>query len=249
MKKYYALATTNESTDIYIYGDITSWEWVESDISSYNLAKEIEEVESEVINVYINSYGGEVKEGLAIYNALKRHNSKVITYCDGFACSAASVVFMAGDERIMSSASLLMIHNAWTYVGGDQNELRKQADDLEKITKASVNAYLEYINIDEITLQTLLDEETWITSDEAVAMGFATNVKEEKQNGISQSVKTSVMQKLLTKSKPVTVQVKTEDLEPVIQKSIEKTFKQYFEEAEEKTFIQKFCNALMAEKE
>ena len=105
-KKYFQLTQNNNEVDIQIYGDITSWEWLESDVSSYTLSKQIEELECDQINVYINSYGGEVAEGLAIYNQLKRHKAKVKTVCDGFACSAASVVFMAGDGRIMSTASL-----------------------------------------------------------------------------------------------------------------------------------------------
>ena len=113
-KKYYSLVQENNEATINIYGDITSWEWFESDVSSYTLSKELEVIEADTIHVYINSYGGEVAEGLAIYNALKRHKAKIITHTDGFACSIASVIFMAGDERIMSTASLLMIHNAWT---------------------------------------------------------------------------------------------------------------------------------------
>ena len=110
-KKYYSLVQENNEATINIYGDITSWEWYPGDVSSYTLSKHLETIEADTINVYINSYGGEVAEGLAIYNSLKRHKAKVKTYCDGFACSIASVIFMAGDERIMSTASLLMIHN------------------------------------------------------------------------------------------------------------------------------------------
>ena len=108
IKKYYALAVKDKEASIYIFGDIVSWELSESDVSSYTLAKEIEGLDVDTINVYINSYGGEVAEGLAIYNQLRRHKAKVKTYCDGFACSAASVVFMAGDERIMSNAFLVI---------------------------------------------------------------------------------------------------------------------------------------------
>ena len=97
IKKYYSLAKNGDAIDVYIYGDITSWPWDESDVSSYGLAKELELTEAEQINCYINSYGGEVAEGLAIYNQLKRHPAKVTTICDGFACSAASVIFMAGE--------------------------------------------------------------------------------------------------------------------------------------------------------
>lgn len=110
-------AESGEVLEITIYGDITSWEYQESDVSSYTLLKMIQESRAKVINVNINSYGGEVAEGLAIYNALKNHSATVRTRCDGFACSAASVVFMAGDVRLMNEASLLMIHNAlWQFI-------------------------------------------------------------------------------------------------------------------------------------
>ena len=110
MKKYYSLVKQNNEADVYIYGDITSYEYLESDVSNYNLSKELRGLDVETINVYINSYGGEVAEGLAIHNSLVRHKAKVITHDDGFAASIAAVIFMAGDERIMSNASLLFIH-------------------------------------------------------------------------------------------------------------------------------------------
>lgn len=200
-KKYFQLTQNDNEVDIQIYGDITSWNWFESDVSSYTLSKQIEGLECDVINVYINSYGGEVAEGLAIYNQLKRHKAKVKTVCDGFACSAASVVFMAGDERVMSTASLLMIHNAWSWTSGNANELRKQADDLDKITQASINAYMQEVNITEEELKQMLDNETWITPQEALEMGFSTAIVNEKEaEEVSQSVKKSLM-KLILNSK------------------------------------------------
>ena len=176
-KKYYNLETEGTKAALYIYGDITSWPWMESDVSSYNLSKQLEQLgDVDEIDVYINSYGGEVAEGLAIYSALKRHKAKVTTWCDGFACSIASVIFMAGDTRIMSNASLLMIHNAWTRASGNANELRKQADDLDTITQASINAYMEKVNISEEELKELLDEEKWLLPQEALEKGFATMI-------------------------------------------------------------------------
>ena len=178
MKKYYALETNGSEADIYIFGDITSWEWFESDVSSYTLSKEIQELggDIETIDVHINSYGGEVAEGLAIYNTLRGHKAKIRTFCEGFACSIASVIFMAGDERIMRNAALLMIHPAWMYTAGNADQLRKDADDLDKITQASINAYMQNINISEDELQELLDNETWILPSEALEMGFATSI-------------------------------------------------------------------------
>lgn len=183
MKKYYALERNEKEADIYIFGDISSWEFLESDVSSYTLSKELAEMKDvETINVHINSYGGEVAEGLAIYNMLKNHNAKVKTYCDGFACSIASVVFMAGDERVMSDASMLMIHNAWMMTAGNSQQLRKDADDLDKITQGSIAAYLSRINITEDKLKELLDAETWLLPGEAKEMGFATEIVTAKQS-------------------------------------------------------------------
>lgn len=201
-KKYFQLTQNNNEVDIQIYGDITSWEWFDSDVSSYTLSKQIEGLECEQINVYINSYGGEVAEGLAIYNQLKRHKAKVKTVCDGFACSAASVIFMAGDERVMSTASLLMIHNAWTYASGNAKELRKQADDLDTITQASINAYMQEVNITEEELKEMLDNETWISPQEAIEKGFITSIVNEKEaEQVSQSVKKSLIKMIINSKK------------------------------------------------
>lgn len=201
-KKYFQLTQNNNEVDIQIYGDITSWDWFESDVSSYTLSKQIEGLECDVINVYINSYGGEVAEGLAIYNQLKRHKAKVKTICDGFACSAASVVFMAGDERVMSTASLLMIHNAWSWTSGNANDLRKQADDLDKITQASINAYMQEVNVTEEELKQMLDDETWITPQEALDMEFITTIVNEKDSDkASQSVKKSLIGMIVNSKK------------------------------------------------
>lgn len=203
-KKYYSLVKNSEKKEatLTIFGDITSWPWLENDVSSYNLSKELEELEDvDTIHVRINSYGGEVAEGLAIYNALRNHKATVKTYCYGFACSIASVIFMAGDERLMSSASMLMIHNAWTYASGNASELRKQADDLDKITQASINAYMRGVNITEEELRTLLDTETWLEYNEAVEKGFATGVYDEEEDTTkeSQSARRTIFKMLLNK--------------------------------------------------
>ena len=200
-KKYYSLETEGTKASLYIYGDITSWPWLESDVSSYNLSKKLEQLQDvDEIDVYINSYGGEVAEGLAIYNALKRHKAKVTTYCDGFGCSIASVIFMAGNERIMSSSSLLMIHNAWTRASGNANDFRKEADNLDAITQASVNAYMEKINVTEEELKAMLDEEKWLKPQEALDMGFATVISgTDVSSKPSQSAFETIMQKVTEK--------------------------------------------------
>lgn len=210
VKRYYSLYKQEKSANIYIYGDITSYPWLEEDTSSYNLSKEIQKLEDvDNINVYINSYGGEVAEGLAIYNSLKRHKAKITTIVDGFACSMASVIFAAGDERIMNNTSLLMIHNAWSFGSGDSNEFKKKAEDLEKITKASINAYMSIINIDEVTLKGMMDKETWLSGEESLNIGFATKVSESDDNKVaSQSTRQAMMNKVLNEPKSI-VQVTT----------------------------------------
>lgn len=202
MKKYYALAQEGNAAEITIYGDITSWPWMESDVSAYRLSRLIDSLETDVINVYINSYGGEVSEGLAIYSSLKRHKAKVHTYCDGFACSAASVVFEAGDERTMGAASLLMIHNAWSYASGNAKEMRKAADDLDTISAAAANAYKAVVNISEEKLAELLDNETWISPEDAVAMGFATNVETYEDSTVPAASARDVVMKAVAGREP-----------------------------------------------
>lgn len=196
--KYYALEKNEKKASLYIFGSITSYPWREKDKDAYGIVKELSELEVDEIDVHINSTGGAVAEGLAIYNVLKNSNMKVTTYCDGFACSAASVVFMAGDERVMNEASLLLIHNAWTYGQGDAAEFRKQADDLDKITQASVKAYMRNINISEEELKSMMNVETWISAEDAKTMGFATKVLEEKVDEANQSAMQNICEKLLS---------------------------------------------------
>lgn len=201
MNNYFMAQEKEDNLNILIYGDITSWECEKSDVSSYTLASLIQNSKAKQITVCINSYGGETAEGLAIYNALRNHTAHVITRCDGFACSAASIVFMAGKERIMNEASLLMIHNAWTYAEGNAEDLRKEADALDTISRTAANVYLEHINITEAALQELLNAESWITPEEAVAMGFATSINREESDGRQQySVRKHVMRQLASKS-------------------------------------------------
>ncbi len=200
MKKnnFYQLSINEDSAELFIYGDITSYKWYEDDVCAYDLSKELKELNGKDLKVRINSYGGEVSQGLAIYNLLRDYEGNVKTICDGFACSAASVVFMAGKERIMNKASLLLIHNAWTYVSGDANELRKQADDLEKITRPSIEVYKSTSHLTENEIKEMMDREEWITADEALDYGFATSVNEIEAK---QSLRDEMMTKLVLKTK------------------------------------------------
>lgn len=194
---FYQIATKDRTADIMIYGDITSMatalrRWYGDDenvaeIDSFQITKEINGLDVDTINVFINSYGGEVAEALAIYSALKRHSASVHTYCDGFACSAATIIFCAGDVRTMGSIALLMIHNCMSYIGyANSEEMRKAAEDNDKINQSSINAYLTVTSLSEEKITELMDNATWLTAKEALDYGFATEIADQEEDGTAQ---------------------------------------------------------------
>lgn len=134
------------------------------------------------IRVYINSLGGSVLEGLAICNQLKRHPAHKTVIIDGFACSIASVIAMAGDTVIMPKSAMMMIHNPWTIALGNADEMRKVADDLDKLGEGVRQAYLEKAGdkLDEGKLIEMLAAETYLTAEECIAYGLADAHEEEK---------------------------------------------------------------------
>lgn len=197
------IASADEtSADLHILGDISSWPWDESDTSCANVVDAIAALPDTVadVTVHINSFGGEVAEGIAIYNALKASPAHVTTVCEGFACSIASVIFMAGDERVMRPASLIMVHNPWMSATGNSAELRRAADDLDAMAQLSKTAYLTAAgdSLDAETLDALMDAETWITPEDAVAYGLATSVAAAPEEGEAptQSCREAVMRAL-----------------------------------------------------
>lgn len=197
------LLTNNDETsaNLSIMGDITSWPWDDQDSSAMDVSKALANLPSTVseIFVHINSYGGEVAEGVAIYNALRSHSAKVTTICEGFACSIASVIFMAGDERVMRDSSLLMLHNASMITIGDANDHRKAADDLDVITELSKTAYLSHAteSLTREKLDEIMDAETWVTPEQALEWGLATEIdKPEDSDAPSQSARELIMRRL-----------------------------------------------------
>lgn len=169
----------NGAADIYIYGEITDDPYEEngaSAVSFRNVLKSIGEVKE--INLHINSPGGNVFEGIAIYNMLKQSKAKVNVYIDALAASIASVIAMSGDTIFMPKNSTLMIHKPYEGVVGNADELRKEADVMDKITQLSVEAYLEKAGdkLDEATVTSLMAQESWLTADEAIEYGLADEI-------------------------------------------------------------------------
>lgn len=170
------------SLDLYIYSDVEedSYNWwgeLQRSATSANFFKEELEKHPGVtqINIYINSRGGSVFEGTAIYNLLRRHPARKTVYIDGFACSIASVIAMAGDEIVMPKNAMMMIHNMWMVAMGNPRELRKAADDLEVINEAGRQAYLAKAGdkLDEAELVAMMDAETWLTAESCLRLGLA----------------------------------------------------------------------------
>ena len=177
------------TADINIYGDITSaaelyrnWGCSEGEVSARDVKQAIEGLDVDTINVYINSYGGEVAEALAIYSSLKRHSAQIHTFCDGFACSAATIVFCAGDVRTMGAIALLMIHNCMSYLGyANSEEMRKAAEDNDKINQSSIEAYKSVCNLTEDEIKEKMNAETWLTAQECLDFGFATEIADQEE--------------------------------------------------------------------
>ena len=133
-------ALENGATEIYVYDEIGFW-----GITAKDFARDLKELDPKgEINLRINSPGGSVTDGIAIYNLLKNHKAKVNTFVDGLAASMASVIAMAGDTITMPENALMMIHNPWGGAMGDADELRKTADVLDKMKTALVNVKQTY---------------------------------------------------------------------------------------------------------
>lgn len=189
-QKFYQITTNERTADINIYGDITGnaeiinkWYDAEMAVSARGIVQEINGLDVDTINVYINSYGGEVAEALAIYSALKRHSASVHTFCDGFACSAATIIFCAGDVRTMGSIAVMMIHNCMSYLGyANSEQMRKAAEDNDKINQSSINAYMAVTNLSEDRIKDLMSHTTWMTAQECLEYGFATEVADQEED-------------------------------------------------------------------
>lgn len=179
-------AEKSDTLELYIYDDVEAdyydW-WTGELIKSETSAKTIKEYleankDVEFINVYINSYGGSVKEGLGIYNQLKRSNAYITCYIDGFACSIASVIAMAGHKIVMGPNTLMMIHHASMAAYGNAEELRKAANDVEIIDKASCSSYLEKAKgkLTEEKLKELLDNSSWLNAQQCLEYGLCDEI-------------------------------------------------------------------------
>lgn len=175
------LAKSAKRAEILIYGDIGPVFWGD-EVSAADFAKTLKEAgDVDEIDLRINSLGGHVFDGVAIYQQLSTHPAKINVRVDGIAASIASVIAMAGDRIEIAEAGMMMIHDAGTIVAGNAERMRKTADLLDKTSEQIAEVYVAKTGkkLDEI--RTAMRAETWLTGKEAVEFGLADAVIENKQ--------------------------------------------------------------------
>jgi ATP-dependent protease ClpP protease subunit len=169
------VAVDKEAT-IYIYDAIVGSEWEAEyfgGVCPQDIVPQLKALDAEVINLRINSPGGDVFAAQAICTALKQHKAKVIAHIDGVAASAATSIACACDEVVMADGAMYMIHNAWTIALGDRNDFMETAALLEKIDGSLADVYAARTGKKKDEIAALMDAETWFTADEAIAIGLA----------------------------------------------------------------------------
>lgn len=162
---------------VYLYGRIGQDWWGDGN-SAKDFAQELDALAPRDIDLRINSEGGDVFEGYAIYSALNRYPGRVTAYVDGLAASSASFVALAANEVVMGEASFFMIHNAWTCACGNASELRQIAERLEAVDDQIVGIYDKHTDRDEGAIRAAMEATTWLTGSEAVEWGFASRTDE-----------------------------------------------------------------------
>ncbi|WP_460065332.1 head maturation protease, ClpP-related [Pseudomonas sp. S2_H08] len=177
-KTWYALQASGEATErvieVFVYGEIGAW-----GITANQFVQDLRAMDDGVSPVIaaFNSIGGDLFDGLAMHNALSRLGERCTGRIDALAASAASVAVCGAHRVVIASNAMLMIHNPWTYAAGDAEGFRKIADVLDQTMEAIIAAYkAKAPDIDEVELRRLVAAETWLTANEAVALGLADEV-------------------------------------------------------------------------
>lgn len=219
-KKHYAMYIYD---DVSAYGefDWSSWTYIESETSADYFRQQLAEIpEDAVIDLYINSYGGEVKEGTSIYNQLKRHPAQKVGYVDGMAYSVAFLILQACDKRIMNLGTTCLAHNMLMGVYGNATDLRKAADDLDAMMVSNRQIFLTRSGgkITEEKLMEIMEQEKILTPEECLEYGFVDEVsdKEVQQDPDPQQKMSGMIQEFYQQMGNATKQM--QDLRNIVQK-------------------------------
>ena len=164
----------DDSAKLYFYGDIVSESWQSKYFTEDKCPQDIVDFFAEIdrykeVDIYINSGGGSVFGGMAIYNILKRHPGKKTVHIDGVAASIASVIALAGDEVICPSNAQIMVHKPWTALAGNADDMRKAADQLDIAQESIIAVYMQHTkdDITEEQMNQMVNDETWLTGAKA----------------------------------------------------------------------------------
>lgn len=172
--------------EIKIYGEIVPFQdsWIiENGYCNLSFVqRQLSEANGQDVTVRINSFGGDVDEGFAIYSELRRYakenNAEITTLAEGRCASIATIIFLAGDKRLVTEYTEPFVHNAWSYAMGDSNEITRVAADLEKCNDKIAKHYETHTNLTYDEARELMENETSITPEECVALRFATEIEE-----------------------------------------------------------------------
>ena len=179
MQSRVILNAKENTGEVFVYDAIGEWF---GGVSAKSIAEDLKRLKDvKHVDVRINSPGGEVFDGLAIYNQLIRFKGKIHTHIDGMAFSIASVIALAGDEVHIADNASMMIHDPWDPYGGNAAEKRKQADVLDRIADQIVTVYAGRTKAKDAEIRELMAAETFLNADEATKLGFATSVVESKR--------------------------------------------------------------------
>jgi ATP-dependent Clp protease protease subunit len=168
-----AAASAGEDASISIFDPIGYDPWTGDGVTAKRVGAVLRGLNGAPVTVNINSPGGDMFEGLAIYNLLREHKGDVTVNVIGLAASAASIIAMAGDTLQIGRSAFLMIHNCWVVVAGNKNELREAADTIDPFDRALADVYSARTGMDFKAVAKLMDAETFLAGSDAVAQGFA----------------------------------------------------------------------------
>lgn len=172
----------SDETSIYLYDEI-GWFGIEAE----QFIKDLNAITAKTINIHVNSPGGDVFDGTAIFNAIKQHKSKTITHIDGLAASISSIIALASNEVHMAENAFLMIHEPWSIVIGNAETMRDEADLLDKIGGTIAKTYINKTGKDEAEIKELMADESWLSADEALDMGFIDIIDKDNQDEKAQA--------------------------------------------------------------
>lgn len=185
-KSWYAIAKEGERAEVRIYDEIGFW-----GVTAREFVEELNDLDVKAIDLRLNTPGGSVFDGNAIYNALKRHPADITVHIDGLAASMGSIIALAGDHVNMAQNGLYMVHNPWTLAIGDSRELRDTADVLDKLRGGMISTYSAKTGKDAEEVTAIMDAETWYSADEALEAGFIDEIT-QTADGAAAKMKAAV---------------------------------------------------------